>query len=273
MTALAKYFPDGILIGTPVPLSACRVLRPYLLERAGLTAENVSNGSVIMLAVPYAVPCKQRTVSMYAVAKDYHAYFSSLFSKVLPRLRADFPEYAFAGFADHSPIAEVETACMAGLGVMGSNHLLLTQKYSSYVFLGEIVTSMPTGHAPAPVLHCPDCGACRRACPVDLSCELCLSDLTQKKGELDALQKQRLREHAYVWGCDICQDACPYTAAAIRNGTLYTTVPYFTSDLIPCPDLATLQSMSDEDFSARAYAWRGRNTICRNIQIKEEKQI
>ncbi len=268
MTDFAKYFPSSIRVGQPLSLSDCRVLRPYLLERAG-----ISQGSVIMLAVPYAVPYEQRTVSMYAVAKDYHVYFDALFASVLPALRADFPDHVFAGFADHSPIAEVEAACMAGLGIMGSNGLLLTREHGSYVFLGEIVTTLPTDQAPQPILHCPDCGACRRACPVELSRDTCLSALTQKKGELDDLQIKRLREHDLIWGCDTCQEVCPYTAAAKRAGTLYTQVPYFLEDLIPCPDLSLLQSMTDEDFSHRAYAWRGRETICRNILIKEDKQI
>ncbi len=273
MTDLAKYFPQGLLIGQPISLSDCRVLRPYLLERAGIAVDEGNTGSVLMLAVPYAVPCEDRTVSMYAVARDYHAYFAALFEIVLPALRTDFPDHVFAGFADHSPIAEVETACMAGLGVIGENGLLLTREHSSYVFLGEIITTLPTDSTPAPVLHCPACGACRRACPVDLCFDSCLSALTQKKGATDALQTKRLREHPYVWGCDICQDACPYTAAAKRAGTLYTTIPYFQEDLIPCPDLATLQSMTDEAFSHRAYAWRGRDTICRNLMIKEDTPV
>ncbi|MBQ7380020.1 MAG: DUF1730 domain-containing protein [Clostridia bacterium] len=267
MVNFAKFLPEGLLVGSVISLSDCRVLRPYLLERAG-----ISDGSVIMLAVPYAVPCKTRTVSMYAVAKDYHAYFAMLFESVLSALRTEYPDHVFAGFADHSPIAEVETACKAGLGVMGSNGLLLTHKHSSYVFLGEIITSMPCDSSAQPISHCPDCGACRRACPVDLTKEQCLSDLTQKKGALDAQEIAQLRSHPYVWGCDICQDACPFTAAAKKAGTLYTTVPYFQQDLIPSPDLAILRGMSDEDFSHRAYSWRGRHTICRNIMIKEEEQ-
>ncbi len=266
----AKYFPDGLLIARPIPLDACRILRPYLLERAGIAADAQKSGSVIMIAVPYAVPCKSRTVSMYAVAKDYHAYFSALFDAVLPALRADFPGHAFAGFADHSPIAEVDAACRAGLGVLGTNGLLLTREHSSYVFLGEIVTTLPTDRAPQQIEHCPDCGACRRACPTDLGKQGCLSDLTQKKGALSDEQARILRAHPLVWGCDACQEACPYTLAAERAGTLYTTVPYFLEDLLPCPDKAALDAMSQEQFSTRAYAWRGRDTIKRNVLLKEE---
>ncbi len=268
MVDFAKYFPQGMLVANPIPLSDCRVLRPYLLQRAGITS-----GSVVMLAVPYAVPCQGRTVSMYAVAKDYHAYFAALFDAVLPILRSDFPGHTFAGFADHSPIAEVDAACKAGLGLLGANGLLLTQKHSSFVFLGALITSMETDRSALPVQHCPDCGACRRACPVDLAKQACLSDLTQKKGALTPEQVQLLRKHSLIWGCDACQEVCPYTTAAKRAGTLYTTIPYFLEDLIPCPDLATLQSMSDGDFKNRAYAWRGRDTICRNILIKEEEQL
>ena len=262
------YFPQGILVAKPIPLSFCTVLRPYLLERAG-----IQDGSVIMLAVPYAVPCQQHTVSCYAIAKDYHTYFFDLFASVLPQLRTDFPQYRFAGFSDHSPLAEVDAACRAGLGVLGDNGLLLTEAHSSFVFLGEIVTDMPTQNQALPLRRCQSCGACMRACPARSKGQICLSELTQKKGELDSQQKQYIAENAYVWGCDICQDVCPYTKQAARAGTLYTTIPYFTQDLIPCPDLATLENMTDEEFSLRAYAWRGRNTIYRNISIKENGQV
>ena len=268
----SKYFPDGILVGSPIKLSDCRILRPYLLGHAGFTDDQINKGSVMMLAVPYAVPCRERTVSMYAVAEDYHAYFAALFDAVLPAMRADFPDHIFAGFADHSPIAEVDAACKAGLGVQGENGLLLTDRHSSYVFLGEIVTTLQTDNQAQPIGHCLSCGACRSACPVHLCKQECLSDLTQKKGELDALEIARLEAHPYVWGCDVCQDVCPYTIAAKHAGTLYTEIPYFKQNLIPAPDLATLQGMSDKAFARRAYAWRGRDTICRNLRVKEEKQ-
>ncbi len=270
MVDFRQYIPNGISVARPIPLSGCRVLRPYLLERAGIAVDGAITGSVVMLAVPYAVPLERQTVSSYAVAKDYHAYFASLFAEVLPRLRADFPEHAFAGFADHSPIDEVHAACIAGLGVMGEHGLLLTREHSSYVFLGEIITTIPTDNAPGEVQSCQGCGACRRACPVGLDKSRCLSDLTQKKGALDEDARARLREHAYVWGCDVCQQACPYTRKAKQAGTLYTEIPYFLEDLIPCPDVATIDGMTDGQFSARAYAWRGRDTIRRNILIKEE---
>lgn len=270
MVDFGQYIPSGILVARPIPLSGCRVLRPYLLERAGITVDKVNTGSVVMLAVPYAVPLEKQTVSSYAVAKDYHAYFASLFAQVLAKLRADFPDHAFAGFADHSPIDEVHAACISGLGVMGEHGLLLTRKHSSYVFLGEIITTIPTDNTPGEVLGCHGCGACRRACPVGLNKQLCLSDLTQKKGQLDDAARARLKDHPYVWGCDVCQQACPYTKEAARAGTLYTKIPYFLEDLIPCPDVATIDGMSDEQFSARAYAWRGRDTVRRNILIKEE---
>lgn len=272
MVDFKQYFPDGIPVARPVPLSVCRVLRPYLLERAGITVDGVSTGSVVMLAVPYAVPLERQTVSCYAVAKDYHSYFASLFTEVLAKLRADFPDHVFAGFADHSPIDEVHAACVSGLGVMGEHGLLLTREHSSYVFLGEIITTIPTDNLPCEVAGCQGCGACRRACPVGLDKRLCLSELTQKKGALDDAARARLQDHPYVWGCDICQEVCPYTKAAKNAGTLYTTVPYFKEDLLPCPDIAAIDGMSDEQFSARAYAWRGRDTIRRNILIKEERQ-
>lgn len=266
MIDFKAYFPEGVLVSKPIPLAGCRILRPYLLERAGIT-----EGSVIMLAVPYAAPCEHRTVSAYATGRDYHAYFSALFEQVLAALRADFPNHTFAGFADHSPIDEVQAACSADLGVMGQHGLLLTPAHSSYVFLGEVITSMPTQNKAGLVKHCHACGACRRACPTGLDKQTCLSALTQRKGTLDPRDRARLAAHPYVWGCDICQEACPYTQNAKRNGTLYTSIPYFLEQLLPCPDLDAVDGMSEEAFALRAYAWRGREVIRRNILNKEEQ--
>ena len=66
-------------------------------------------------------------------------FFSSLFGEILPILRKSFPEYKFEGFTDHSPIDEINAAALAGFGMIGANGLLITEKYSSFVFVGEIV--------------------------------------------------------------------------------------------------------------------------------------
>lgn len=259
---------EGICLFSPIALRDCRVTRPYLLSRAG-----IEDGTAIMLAIPYAVrTAGTRNVSAYAVSRDYHLCFEELFSRLIPQLRNRFPDWKFVGFADHSPIHEIDAAIRAGLGVRGDNGLLLTELYSSYIFIGELITDAHLPTPPPSYGECHHCGACRRACPVGLDYSQCLSALTQKKGELSEEELSRLDAHPLVWGCDTCQEVCPYTIAAIRKGTLYDALPFFHTAPIPQLSVTVLDEMDEDTFRARAYAWRGRAVIRRNLLRKEDKE-
>lgn len=250
-----------------VPLTSCRIIRPHLLERVG-----IQNGTAILFAVPYfssACLDPERNLSAYAVSRDYHVYFSELFEELLPLLRARFPHARFSAFSDHSPIAEVEAAAKAGLGVIGKNRLLLTEKYSSYIFLGEIITDMILECKEHPVRACSMCGACEKNCPMETLGE-CLSALTQKKGDLTANEQNALRAYKTVWGCDRCQESCPHTARAIHGKTIFSPIPFFQEAPISCLTQETLSQMNEEEFSKRAYAWRKKDTILRNLRIFED---
>lgn len=254
----------------PIALRSCRIQKPYLLERAGIG----DDGTAVVIAVPYfteACASPERNLSAYAVSRDYHGFFAQFFGEILPYLRAEFPQERFEGFADHSPIAEVEAAARAGLGVIGDNHLLITEKYSSYIFLGELITTAQLPEHLFPVGHCSSCGACRRHCPME-DCGGCFSALTQKKGDLTAEESASILKYGSVWGCDICQEVCPHTAAALQSGSIFSPVPYFREKAIPRLTSEILDGMSDAEFAERAYAWRGRQTIRRNLLLTEAYQ-
>lgn len=260
----------GICLVAPLSLADCRITRPYLLERA-----EIREGTAFLFAVPYytkACDSPERNISAYAVSGDYHIFFKNLFDDILPLLRDRFPQYRFAGFTDHSPILEADAAVRAGLGFFGCNHLFLTERYSSYVFLGEIITDAPTDAAPQEIATCTACGACRRACPVGLETAGCLSALTQKKGTLSADEEAAILAHGIAWGCDRCQEACPVTLRAKQSGSIYTTIPYFSETAIPRLNAENVAAMSDEEFAARAYSWRGRAVILRNLELLERSK-
>jgi epoxyqueuosine reductase QueG len=148
--------------------------------------------------------------------------------------------------------------------------LFLTAEHSSFVFLGEIVTDAvldATAHEEA---HCKACGACRAACPVGLDVSRCLSALTQKKGDLNAEEQAALLRHGFAWGCDRCQFACPVTAQAKKSGTLYTKIPFFTESACTPLTAKQIREMPEDEFAARAYSWRGRQTILRNLELLEK---
>lgn len=255
---------EEIDLFSPIPLADCKITRKYLLDRAGISTED---GTAVMLAVPYYV-CDdtERNISLYAVSRDYHIYYKELFSRIIPRLREEAEGYSFEGFADHSPIAEADAAARAGLGVIGKNGLLITEKYSSLVFLGEIVTSATIDCKAGERLSCEECGACIKACPARGDMSRCLSAVTQKKGVLTDEEREYILENGSAWGCDACQLACPHTKRAVKNGSL-AKAEFFYRDRTPHLTQDILSGMSDEEFSCRAYSWRGRDVIMRNLML------
>ncbi len=249
-----------------VKLSDCKLLREYKLKNAGFN--DLSSLFVYIFAIPYYSEYDgERNISAYAAPRDYHAYFEELKEYLISDLSEKYPHYKFAGFTDNSPIDEIHAAAIAGLGVIGQNGLLITEKYSSYVFLGEIITDMPTYLCQATEIRsCIGCGKCIAACPKSQIGE-CLSSLTQKKGELTKKEMEAIKKYGSAWGCDICQEVCPYTLKAKADGTLYTPIEFFKTEITPHLDRNLILSMSDEEFSLRAYSWRKRETVLRNLDI------
>lgn len=264
-----------------LPLSRCRITRPYLLDRSGIG----TSGTAMFFAVPYLVSADahdaSRSVSLYAVPRDYHLYVRQLGEEILPVLARDFPGVRFSLFSDHSPLAEVDGAARAGLGVVGLNGLLITPDYGSFIFIAEVVTSADyetaVGRAepvfPDAPPACIRCGACRRACPAGCldgqtgrDMTSCLSALTQKKGALTEEEGRALSRHPLAWGCDTCQIVCPMNRAAL-DGRHDTPIPFFRESRLPRLTLPVLDGMTDDAFSQRAYAWRGRSVIRRGLLL------
>ncbi len=254
----------GVSLFAPIRLSDCRMTRAYLLERAG-----VEGRTVYICALPYRTRDKLGNLSAYAAVRDYHLVWREIFDKVINELRRLLPEYKFVGFSDHSPIDERDAALRAGLGILGDNGMVITEPYSSYVFLGELITDAEVECVSHEIRHCESCGACRSVCPMDELSE-CLSSVTQKKGELTEKEADALVRYGTVWGCDLCQSVCPHTVRAAEQGTIYTDISRFLTDVIPTLDREILSAMSDGDFAERAYSWRGRDTVLRNILISEK---
>ncbi len=270
-------------LGTPlcaVPLSLCSIVRPYLLDRAGIPL----SGTAMFFAIPYVmtedIEHPARNLSLYAVPRDYHIYVKELEIALLPELKNLYPENRFALFADHSPILEIQAAAKAGLGIVGRNGLLITPQYGSFVFLAEICTDadykavtgteQPVFPENPPI--CENCGACRSICPAQNANTTevsCLSALTQKKGDLTGDECISLQHHNLIWGCDLCQLVCPHNLAVIAAGR-DTPIPYFRENRVLHLNADTLRSMENDEFALRAYAWRGRKTIERNMVLVDQ---
>ncbi len=263
IAALHALFSDRLIeYADAIPFDECKILNDRKLAEVGFSPK-----SAIVFAIPYyAGAFSSRNLSLYAVARDYHLFFRRFSEELSDALSALFPNACFAAFADNSPIDEREAAAKAGLGVMGKNGLLLTKRYGPYVFLAEILTDLAyekIGTLDAySVKLCEGCLACLDACPKK---EVCLSALTQKKGALSKEEEEEILSLGSVWGCDVCQSACPYAAHAD-----VTPLAFFKEALIPHLTVDILDAMSEEEFKARAYSWRGRKTILRNLRLFEE---
>lgn len=253
---------EGIDIIGVVSLADVHITKQYLLDRAG-----IHSGSVVCFAIPYyAEPCCTPNISAYAYGEDYHAYTRELGERLCSKLRLAYPQNKFALFSDHSPIDERHAAASAGLGVIGTHGMLITEKYSSYVFLSEMITDAELGGTPQPIRYCENCGACRTACPYGLR-DGCLSALTQKKGALGDDEIQMIKKYCCAWGCDICTEVCPHTKKAFQKETVYSPISFFNQNLMPQLTVEDIENMDDETFARRAYSWRGRDTIIRNLKL------
>ena len=241
----------------------CKINKKYLLDRA-----NITDGTAVICAVPYfPKECTgKKNISVYAAVKDYHIFFKEFFEKMCAEFSVLYPTQKFVGFSDHSPIDERDAALRAGIGVLGENGLVITEKYSSFVFLGEFITDAKTDCTPVDIKNCIGCHKCSTACP---SKNICLSELTQKKGVLTDEEKHLIANNNSVWGCDICQMVCPCTEKALSSQTIFTDIDYFKEEVIPELNSCILNALDTDSFQKRAFSWRGRNTVERNISVTE----
>lgn len=226
--------------------------------------------TVIVACFPYLLDeslYENRNISKYAVVTDYHEVATARLKKASEELEKLFSDEKFAYFADNSPIPEVRAACCAGLGVRGDNSLLITEKYGSYVFIGAIVTTAELEFTENEIKSCLKCGKCRRFCPSGAISEtgfernLCLSEITQKKGVLTPEEEHLMKECGCVWGCDICQDVCPMN----ENAALTDLEEFLDSPVAAVSCGCTLEGS--------AYEWRGKRVIERNISIVKGETI
>lgn len=244
-------------------------LRPRLIECRAKSRLPEGAKRVITAVFPYLLEeerYKDSNISKYAVVSDYHTVITGRLSKACEEMKQCFPGEQFITFADNSPVPEVSAALLSGLGVMGDNSLFIHHKYGTYVFIGEIVTTLDIPCTGSSVEYCLHCGACRNACPTGAIGDRgpdpakCLSAINQKKGELTEEERQLIKESGCAWGCDVCQNVCPLNRKAEK-----TDIEEFINSAVP-----TIESGCSID--GRAYEWRGRNVIERNLAIlKEDK--
>ncbi len=249
-------------------------VNPFLYMEDGKT--------IISIAFPYNTKDEEAIdngFSVYTKRYDYHRVVKSYLLKICEYIESLGGKAMH--FVDSNNLPERYLAYLAGVGFIGRNNMLITEKYGTYVFLGEIITNLAIEcrdlrhHSEIKEYkECGDCNVCYNACPSkSISLEkinpnICLSYFTQKK-ELEDNEIKLLKGN--VFGCDICQQVCRYNRPAKPS-----SLPEFKPLGFMNQEVSTYAAMDNkmfkEQISKASCGWRGKNVIKRNAIINLSKK-
>ncbi len=178
--------------------------------------------SIIVVLMDYLpagqLNLKRYKISRYAWGKDYHYVIKQRLGQLLERMERGFGPVQGRAFTDSAPVLERFWAQQAGLGWIGKNSLLITRQ-GSYFFIGELIVDIELDYdQPFEKNFCGTCTRCLDACPTHaivqpqvVDARKCISYLTiEYRGDFD----QDTQLHGWVFGCDICQQVCPWNTKA-----------------------------------------------------------
>lgn len=242
-------------------------LQPFLGPEAAEQLHTLCPGAqtVLVGAFPYYAGQAPGNLSLYCRGEDYHLVLGRRLEQVCAGLRAPPSQPYLCGRGGQLPRAGTGRGGAGRRGLPGPPRaadrpplrLLCLLRHHSH----RPGSSPPPGPS-AETLCPPHCRACQAACPTgaltEQGCEVtrCLSDLTQRKGPLPPEAAEQVRRSPTVWGCDLCQKACPHNQAAAL-----TPLPEFREDLLCSLTLAELEPLSNKAFrrqyARRAFSWAG----------------
>ncbi|MFY9740106.1 MAG: tRNA epoxyqueuosine(34) reductase QueG [Candidatus Cybelea sp.] len=234
--------------------------------------------SVLCVALPYATavpragPLRGR-VSNYAWSADYHRRLRALLDAVARTIDEAVGERVTTVACDTRPLAERALAARAGLGWIGKHTNLIAPGLGSFVFLGEVVTTLELPPDESIAKSCGSCARCIEACPTralrgdyTIDANRCISDLTQRTDAIPAAMRPLIGD--WIWGCDICQVVCPPT----RDAGLSGGAQWLPADPeAGAPGLVDLLRLNGSTFKKRfrltAMGWRGAAVLRRNAAV------
>jgi epoxyqueuosine reductase len=176
---------------------------------------------------PYSIECARpdrAQIARYAWGDDYHEVVGARIEALLAWMRGVSPvPFEARAYVDTGPVQERVYAQYAGIGWIGKNTCVIHPQLGSWIFLAEIICSLPLEIDAPSFDQCGTCTLCLEACPTqaiiapgELDATRCISYLTiELKGAIPAAQRSGIGAHVY--GCDVCQEVCPWNAAAPRS--------------------------------------------------------
>ncbi len=205
---------------------------------------------------PYSTETADRNraqIARYAWGDDYHDVIGRRMDSLLAWMREHSPEpFEARAYVDTGPVQERVYAQHAGLGWIGKNSCVINPEVGSWIFLAAIICSLPLAVDAPSLDQCGTCALCIEACPTQaivgpgvLDATRCISYLTiELKGDIPAEWHGGLGSHVY--GCDVCQEVCPWNASAPRSADP-AWQPRPAWDRV---DLMTLARRTDDELTA-----------------------
>ncbi|MBI3615973.1 MAG: tRNA epoxyqueuosine(34) reductase QueG [Candidatus Omnitrophica bacterium] len=221
--------------------------------------------SVIVVAVPYDSspgvnpprPPSTGRIARYAWGRDYHRAMDKRLKKLESFIRAQVPDPPprILRSVDTSPLQERVLAELSGLGFFGKNTCLIRPNGGSFFFLGALLTNLELVPDEPIRWDCGACTLCLEACPTqaltrpyELDARRCISYLTiELKEAVDPELRPLMQD--WIFGCDICQEVCPYNRKGLKTDWEEFGPESGAGDQIPLKEL--LECRSDEDFLKR----------------------
>ena len=223
--------------------------------------------SVVSLLINYYPPETQiegsYKISKYAYGKDYHNVILKKLRKLLRSIKAEIGEVSGRAFIDIAPIMDKAWAAKSGLGWIGKNSNLITQKVGSFYFIAELILDLELEYDNPTTDHCGSCTACIDACPTQaiiapyvVDGSKCISYFTiELKDNLPTEMKGKFEDWAF--GCDICQDVCPWNRFSKPHNE-----PLFN----PYPELLSYSKKEWEEITDDVF-----NEVFKNSPLKRAK--
>ena len=175
-------------------------------------------------------------ISKYAYGQDYHHVIKEKLNELLHFIQTEIGEVSGRAFVDSAPVLDKAWAAKSGLGWMGKNSNLITQKVGSFYFIAELIIDLELEYDSPTTDHCGSCTACIDSCPTEaivapyvVDGSKCISFFTiELKDNLPQDMKGKFND--WMFGCDVCQDVCPWNRfSKPHNEPLFQTTPEILS--------------------------------------------